>query len=210
MKLWSLSCVQLFSARLAVFGYTGFCPATCYNLDFQIWKLFQPALISVINFHISVNKNHRNKNMNSNSVTKLTKVPSSFPQQKHDVIIQGELCINSQPQAKLADVALSVAMCVPWLSLVPRPHPARVSLPVYWKWSALGWFWVWDRDYLSEYFRKDMPPLIERGNWTLGWFPERCFLEKERAWGNILDRTPRVLGIYLSLLSNILKQVTQH
>ena len=33
---------------------TGFCRilATCYNLDFQIWKLFQPALVSVINFHI--------------------------------------------------------------------------------------------------------------------------------------------------------------
>ena len=33
---------------------TGICRilATCYNLDFQIWKLFQPALVSVINFHI--------------------------------------------------------------------------------------------------------------------------------------------------------------
>ena len=33
---------------------TGFCRtlATCYNLDFQIWKLFQPALVSVINFQI--------------------------------------------------------------------------------------------------------------------------------------------------------------
>ena len=33
---------------------TGFCRifATCYNLDFQIWKVFQPALVSVINFHI--------------------------------------------------------------------------------------------------------------------------------------------------------------
>ena len=33
---------------------TGFCRilATHHNLDFQIWKLFQPALVSVINFHI--------------------------------------------------------------------------------------------------------------------------------------------------------------
>ena len=43
-----------FGAELVGGIHTGFCRilATHYNLDFQIWKLFQPALVSVINFHI--------------------------------------------------------------------------------------------------------------------------------------------------------------
>ena len=44
----------LVTVHLLVEESTGFCRilATHYNLDFQIWKLFQPALVSVINFHI--------------------------------------------------------------------------------------------------------------------------------------------------------------
>ena len=46
--------VQLSESSCMCTGHTGFCRifATHYNLDFQMWKLFQPTLVSVINFHI--------------------------------------------------------------------------------------------------------------------------------------------------------------